>query len=92
MLLFADIYGGLPEEVITESVHLGIHRSDYMINVDANGNETPLQVEINTIASSFGCLSKKVGDLHRFLLLRNANSVVYQELFMQTSGSQQVRK
>lgn len=41
-----------------------------MINFDA----TPLQVEINTIASSFGYLSNRVGDLHRFILDRNKDS------------------
>ena len=80
------IYGSLPEDVIKDSVHLGLHRSDYMINVDENGTETPLQVEINTIASSFGCLSKKVGDLHRFMLLRNANSKAYKSLSDDTNG------
>lgn len=81
-----DIYGNLPDEVIKDSVHLGLHRSDYMINVDKNGSEIPLQIEINTIASSFGCLSKKVGDFHRFMLQRNANSLTYRSLLKQTCG------
>lgn len=90
-----DIYGALPDEVIKESVHLGLHRSDYMINVDDQQVEVPLQVEINTIASSFGCLSKKVGDFHRFMLQRNADSEAYRNLMIKTSGdtapSSQVR-
>ena len=57
-----------------------------MINVDSSGTETPLQVEINTIASSFGCLSKKVGDLHRYLLLRNTAAQGYKSLLLETSG------
>ena len=86
LLFCTDIYGNLPDEVIKDSVHLGLHRSDYMINIDEDGSETPLQVEINTIASSFGCLSKKVGDFHRFMLQRNANFPAYQNLLKQTSG------
>ena len=86
LLFCTDIYGNLPDEVIKDSVHLGLHRSDYMINVDEDGSETPLQVEINTIASSFGCLSKKVGDFHLFMLQRNANFPAYQNLLKQTSG------
>ena len=86
LLFCTDIYGNLPDEVIKDSVHLGLHRSDYMINIDENGSETPLQVEINTIASSFGCLSKKVGDFHRFMLQRNANFPAYKNLLKQTSG------
>jgi Eukaryotic glutathione synthase, ATP binding domain len=93
-LSLTDIYGALPDEVIKESVHLGLHRSDYMINVDDQQVEVPLQVEINTIASSFGCLSKKVGDFHRFMLQRNANSEAYQNLMINTGGgaSSQVRR
>ena len=67
-----------------ETVHLGLHRSDYMININKFGVEKPLQVEINTIASSFGCLSKKVGDFHRFMMQRNADSEAYKNLLLQT--------
>jgi glutathione synthase len=83
-----DIYGQLPDEIIKEQVQVGLHRSDYMINVDENGKESPLQVEMNTIASSFGCLSKKVGDLHKFLLTRNSDSIIYQNLLKDISEGQ----
>jgi glutathione synthase len=83
-----DIFNRLPAGAVKESVHLGLHRSDYMVNYDeSSGTEKPLQVEMNTIASSFGCLSKKVGDLHRFLLLRNENSAFLKELLSQTAPS-----
>eukprot|EP00536_Pseudo-nitzschia_multiseries_P002458 jgi/Psemu1/294823/fgenesh1_pm.33_\ len=58
---------------------LGIHRSDYMLHQDnsegnSNGNgnnEYQLkQVELNTIASSFGGLSCKIANLHRYLTSR----------------------
>ena len=81
-----DIYETLSDEVVKETVHLGLHRSDYMINIDKFGVEKPLQVEINTIASSFGCLSKKVGDFHRFMMQRNADSEAYKNLLLQTGS------
>ena len=81
-----DIYSTLPLSVVKETVHLGLHRSDYMLNVDTNsGEEQPLQVEMNTIASSFGCLSKKVGDFHRFLLSRNTHSSALNVLLSATA-------
>lgn len=46
-----------------QKVVLGILRSDYMLH----GENTPLQVELNTIASSFGCLSSKVTRMHKQL-------------------------
>lgn len=82
--IIVDIYEELSEEVVKETVHLGLHRSDYMININKFGVEKPLQVEINTIASSFGCLSKKVGDFHRFMMQRNADSEAYKNLLLQT--------
>lgn len=44
---------------------LAITRSDYMLHSPTNGL---LQVELNTIASSFGCLSTLVGRMHRHIL------------------------
>lgn len=84
--VIVDIYETLSDEVVKETVHLGLHRSDYMINIDKFGVEKPLQVEINTIASSFGCLSKKVGDFHRFMMQRNADSEAYKNLLLQTGS------
>jgi glutathione synthetase len=43
-----------------QKIVLGILRSDYMLHL----HDTPLQVELNTIASSFGCLSSKVTKMH----------------------------
>jgi glutathione synthetase len=48
----------------TPQISLGINRSDYMLDVPSGGF---LQVELNTIASSFGCLSSVTSDLHRYL-------------------------
>jgi len=46
---------------------LGLHRSDYMFDNDGG---RPLQVEINTISSAFGCLTTKVTELHKYLISR----------------------
>ncbi|EKM79502.1 hypothetical protein AGABI1DRAFT_59176 [Agaricus bisporus var. burnettii JB137-S8] len=58
----------LRDEGIDQSLHLGIFRSDYLLH-SPNG-ETPelKQVEFNTISSSFGPLSQRVSELHRYLL------------------------
>jgi hypothetical protein len=61
------MYNAIPDEIIEESYQLGIFRSDYMIDVHLN---RPIQVEINTISSSFACLSQKVGQLQNYLLKR----------------------
>jgi hypothetical protein len=54
-----------------QQIALGIHRSDYMLNAAADGERPQmLQVELNTIASSFGCASSLTADLHRHLLAR----------------------
>jgi len=64
-----------------QHLHLGMHRSDYMLHQPptAEGEATPpmglLQVELNTIASSFGSLSERVTGLHRHLLSRCAPAV-----------------
>jgi glutathione synthase len=64
-----------------QPVALGLHRSDYMIDdssaaaaagagAGAGAKKRLLQVELNTIASSFGCLASVTADLHRYLLER----------------------
>ena len=65
------------EAMAAQPVVLGLHRSDYMID-DSGGakggdgkGQALLQVELNTIASSFGCLAAGTAALHRFLLERH---------------------
>ncbi|RZC81275.1 hypothetical protein C5167_043839 [Papaver somniferum] len=60
-----DIHSKMLELNKKEEIRLGLHRSDYML--DAQTKEL-LQVELNTISSSFAGLSCLVGDLHRNLL------------------------
>jgi len=50
-----------------QPIYLGLIRSDYMIQ-EATGQ--PLQVELNTISSSFGGLSTKVSELHKYTISR----------------------
>jgi glutathione synthase len=69
-----------------QKLYLGLNRSDYMIHeppesergvsiISSIENQGGiLQVELNTIASSFGALSDKTCDLHRFLLSRYQKS------------------
>ncbi|GAB5372444.1 hypothetical protein AAMO2058_001665900 [Amorphochlora amoebiformis] len=58
-----------------QNVTLGLFRSDYMLQ-EAEGKDSKfpvsrfLQVENNTIAASFGCLSTRVAEMHRFLVDR----------------------
>ena len=52
-----SIYNAVPDDALRDGIQVGIHRSDYM--VDKSSNDACKQIEINTIASSFGCLSKR---------------------------------
>lgn len=60
-------------EGVNQKTYLGIHRSDYMLHEpqadSANDTQRLLQVELNTISSSFACISSLVSDLHRCVLL-----------------------
>ncbi|KAF5314847.1 hypothetical protein D9619_007262 [Psilocybe cf. subviscida] len=47
--------------------HLGLFRSDYLLHSLPNQSLAIKQVEFNTISVSFGCLSQKVNELHRYL-------------------------
>ncbi|CAM9459511.1 unnamed protein product [Chrysoparadoxa australica] len=59
------------EKEVAQPLALGILRSDYMLHDAKDGSEPCLlQVELNTIASSFGCLSAKTTSLHRHLIDR----------------------
>ncbi|ORZ19344.1 glutathione synthase [Absidia repens] len=66
-----DIYVQVKSEGIAQSASLGIHRCDYLLHADL-GKDTSTariqQVEFNTIASSFGSLSTRTSELHKYLL------------------------
>ncbi|CAK9215967.1 unnamed protein product [Sphagnum troendelagicum] len=60
-----DIHLQMLDEGMKQKIRLGLHRSDYMLDT-ATGEL--LQVEINTIASSFPALGSLVASLHRHLI------------------------
>jgi glutathione synthetase len=62
-----DIYDQVLAEGITQEIQLGLHRSDYMLDM-ATG--ALLQVEMNTISSSFAGLGALTSKLHRYLVGR----------------------
>jgi len=48
---------------LQQRVSLGVLRSDYMVHSVPGDERNLLQVEINTIASSFGCISTKMAQM-----------------------------
>ncbi|KAF2068970.1 hypothetical protein CYY_009710 [Polysphondylium violaceum] len=67
-----NIHRIIEKEGIKQNISLGIFRSDYMVhNHDSNVLPKIYQVELNTISSSFGSLSSKVFELHKYLIERN---------------------
>ncbi|KAL6587065.1 Glutathione synthetase [Orobanche minor] len=60
-----DIHAKMLDMNNKEDIRLGLHRSDYMLDEQTN---LLLQIELNTISSSFPGLSCLVSDLHRSLL------------------------
>ncbi|XP_074585177.1 glutathione synthetase, chloroplastic-like [Curcuma longa] len=60
-----DIHSKILEMNKTEDIRLGLHRSDYMLDAETN---LLLQIEFNTISSSFPGLSCLVSELHKNLL------------------------
>ncbi|KAL1350608.1 glutathione synthetase, chloroplastic [Arachis hypogaea] len=57
-----DIHSKMLEINKKEDIRLGLHRSDYMLDEQTN---SLLQIELNTISSSFAGLSSLVSKLHR---------------------------
>ncbi|KAI9101059.1 glutathione synthase [Phlyctochytrium arcticum] len=66
-----EIYKAVETEGISQSISLGLHRSDYILHAPKDMSKCVLQqVELNTIASSFASLSHRAHDLHQFLAQR----------------------
>ncbi|CAI5936629.1 unnamed protein product [Closterium sp. NIES-64] len=59
------IHAEIIKEGIQQPLRLGMHRSDYMLDTVTGG---VLQVELNTISSSFPGLTSRVTDLHRHMV------------------------
>ena len=60
-----EISKKLHSEGLKQKTFLGLHRSDYMLHEPTN---SLLQVELNTIASSFGGIATKLRELHELIL------------------------
>ncbi|KAH9960349.1 glutathione synthase [Lactifluus volemus] len=59
----------LRDQGIPPPLHLGLFRSDYLLHQPAANDPIALkQVEFNTISASFGGLSQKVAEMHRYLV------------------------
>ncbi|KAH9480659.1 Glutathione synthetase [Psilocybe cubensis] len=58
----------LRENGLAQPLHLGLFRSDYLLHAPSDQPLSIKQVEFNTISVSFGALSQRVSELHRFLL------------------------
>uniref|UniRef100_A0A8C5DVS8 Glutathione synthetase n=1 Tax=Gouania willdenowi TaxID=441366 RepID=A0A8C5DVS8_GOUWI len=52
----------------SQDIVLGLNRSDYMLDQGGDGTSSLKQIEINTIAASFGGLSSRTPDVHRLVL------------------------
>ncbi|XP_062316341.1 glutathione synthetase [Osmerus eperlanus] len=63
-----SIYRHVLQEGPAQSVVVGLNRSDYMLDQSADGGVALKQVEINTIAASFGGLASRTPALHRHVL------------------------
>lgn len=63
-----NIYRQTTKEGRSQSVVLGLNRSDYMLDQREGASAALKQVEINTIAASFGGLASRTPQLHRHVL------------------------
>ncbi|XP_049920852.1 glutathione synthetase [Epinephelus moara] len=62
------IHQQILKEGRSQSIVLGLNRSDYMLDQGEDGSSSLKQIEINTIAASFGGLSSRTPDIHRHIL------------------------
>ncbi|KAJ8604808.1 hypothetical protein CTAYLR_001001 [Chrysophaeum taylorii] len=70
----ANVFRVYREHPNPQPLTLGLLRSDYMLD-EKDGVSRSLQVEINTIASSFACLSETISRLHRYLAAKNKSNL-----------------
>ncbi|KAM3617617.1 uncharacterized protein V6R79_008991 [Siganus canaliculatus] len=63
-----QIHQQILKEGRAQSIVLGLNRSDYMLDQKSDGAASLKQIEINTIAASFGGLSSRTTDVHRHIL------------------------
>lgn len=70
-----QLYKTVLDEGISQPISLGINRSDYMLHEVDGDARNLLQVEINTIASSFGSLTTKITEMFQQLDLNNYENI-----------------
>ncbi|TFK40501.1 glutathione synthase [Crucibulum laeve] len=58
----------LRDDGLVQPLQLGLFRSDYLLHAPPNESISLKQVEFNTISVSFGALSQRTAELHRYLL------------------------
>ncbi|KAI5612498.1 glutathione synthetase isoform X1, partial [Silurus asotus] len=75
-----NIYRQVQQEPQDTAIVLGLNRSDYMVDY-TDGKEALKQIEINTIAASFGGLSSRTPNVHRHIL-RVANRLKESKLIL----------
>ncbi|PNY15793.1 glutathione synthetase chloroplastic-like [Trifolium pratense] len=63
-----DIHSKMLQLNKKEDIRLGLHRSDYMLDEQT---KSLLQIELNTISSSFAGFGSLVTELHRYILSRH---------------------
>ncbi|RXN30909.1 glutathione synthetase [Labeo rohita] len=63
-----NIYKQVQQENHPQSIVVGLNRSDYMLDHSPDGGTSLKQIEINTIAASFGGLASRTADVHRHIL------------------------
>ncbi|XP_076596737.1 glutathione synthetase [Chaetodon auriga] len=62
------IHQQILKEGRSQSIVLGLNRSDYMLDQRDDRSSSLKQIEINTFAASFGGLSSRTPDVHRHIL------------------------
>nr|XP_061826388.1 glutathione synthetase-like [Nerophis lumbriciformis] len=62
------IHQQILQEGRSQSIVLGLNRSDYMLDQREDGSTSLKQIEINTISASFGGLASHMHDVHRHTL------------------------
>lgn len=63
-----NIYKQVQQEGHAQKIVVGLNRSDYMLDHSPDGRTSLKQIEINTIAASFGGLASRTPDVHRHIL------------------------
>ncbi|XP_040009734.1 glutathione synthetase isoform X2 [Xiphias gladius] len=63
------IHQQILKEGRSQSIMLGLNRSDYMLDQKEDGTSSLKQIEINTFAASFGGLSSRSPDVHRAVVM-----------------------